>query len=121
MSNNPDTDKLERPHVFTGRVVNGTAICKFCSATPLEAAYALGPTCLQPADERDLIIEQQAAEVVRLRKEVAKFEDADHQRKEQGEREWEYYRATTCPCMAAEQYVEDCPKHGRASLSEKQP
>jgi hypothetical protein len=50
----PSTPELgelvERPHVFTGRVVNGTAICKFCSATPLEAAYALGPTCPQHAD-----------------------------------------------------------------------
>lgn len=29
-----------------------------------------------------------------------------------GERELAHYRATTCPCTAAERFVETCPKHG---------
>jgi biotin carboxyl carrier protein len=40
---------------------------------------------------------------------------------EHGQKALEYYYSTTCPCVAFERYVEDCPKHGlRAALHPKQ-
>lgn len=43
----------QKPHEFTGRVVNGEPICKFCSATKSEAVYALGLTCEQPDQSKE--------------------------------------------------------------------
>lgn len=36
---------MSGPHEFTGPVVNGERICKWCSGTPRECSLVFGPIC----------------------------------------------------------------------------